>query len=484
MLWAERTRRGPDRRAVFDDARGWLSAGELDEETRHTAYGFAAAGLRPGDRILMSAKASVALATAHVAALRLGLVVVPMNTGYIAREIAHLVADAAPRAAITDDAGRLGSVAAASGAPLALRGMIEAGALTLEVDDADSSPEPSLEPLLDQAAPADPALVVYTSGTTGKPKGAVLTHGNLLASIQALRLAWRWTADDLLVLPLPLFHVHGLGIGLHGALATGSPVVLGAPTQPDALAGALSHHDATMLFAVPTIYARLVAAGEASSLGALRLAVSGSAPLPAELHDAIRVASGQRVLERYGMTETLMIASNPYEGERRPGTVGFPLPGVEVRLAAEGPAEILVRGPNVFSGYLGLPEATASAFEGGWFHTGDVGSFDSDGYLRIVGRQSELVISGGYNVYPREVEDVLRSHPAVADAAVVGRPHPDWGEEVVAFAELRPGAVATEEELLEHAAGQLAAFKRPKSITIVEELPRNALGKVRKGELA
>jgi acyl-CoA synthetase (AMP-forming)/AMP-acid ligase II len=447
----------------------------------------------------MSARPSVALAAAHVAALRAGLVVVPMNTGYQPREIAHLVRDARPRAALADDRSRLLTIAEHVVEPLRLAGLIAEGEITAVA--ALASPGDGTTLLLDAAEPDDDALIVYTSGTTGTPKGAVLSHGNCLASVEAVRSAWHWERDDLLVLPLPLFHVHGLAVGLHGSLAAGSAVVLGAPTTPAELAAALGHHHASLLFAVPTIYSRLAGHGQAAALGRLRLAVSGSAPLPAELHGALAAASGQAVLERYGMSETLMLTSNPYEGERRPGTVGVPLPGVELRLADGGrgvtgdagsgtgadtgeDGEILVRGPNVFGGYLGPPELSAGCFEeGGWFCTGDVGRLDPDGYLRIVGRASELVVTGGYNVYPREVEDVLRTAHGVADAAVAGEPHPDWGEAVVAYVEALPGERLNEAALQAHIAPQLAAYKRPKRIVVVEALPRNSLGKVVKSEL-
>jgi malonyl-CoA/methylmalonyl-CoA synthetase len=240
-----------------------------------------------------------------------------------------------------------------------------------------------------------------------------------------------------------------------------------------------------MLFGVPTIYARLTTKGR--QLRRLRLCVSGSAPLPTDLHRVFEEASGQRILERYGMTETLMNSSNPYDGERRAGTVGLALPGVELRLdqeADDGAGEILVRGPNVFGGYWERPEATAAAFDGAWFRTGDLGRFDPDGYLRIVGRKTELVISGGFNVYPREVEDALREHVGVADAAVIGWPHPEWGEQVVAFVEpTAHGATVSEADLIAFAAERLAPYKRPKVIRVVAELPRNALGKVVKADL-
>ena len=319
----------------------------------------------------------------------------------------------------------------------------------------------------------------YTSGTTGRPKGAVLSHGNLLSSVEALLLAWRWTADDRLVLALPLFHMHGLGVGLHGTLAAGASAVLVPRFEPDAVFDAIATHEATLFFGVPTMYARLVTSPRAGELRRLRLCVSGSAPLPADLHERVEAASGQRVLERYGMTETVMLVSNPYDGERRPGTVGLPLPGVELRLS-EGAGEVLVRGPNVFGGYRNRPEANAEAFdEDGWFRTGDLGALDADGYLTLVGRAKELVISGGYNVYPREVEDVLRLHPDVVDAAVVGTPDPNWGEVVTAYLEVAdPEAAPDLDDLALDE--RLAPYKRPRIIHVVEALPRNALGKVQK----
>ena len=296
-----------------------------------------------------------------------------------------------------------------------------------------------------------------------------------------MRLAWRWTREDRLVLALPLFHVHGLGVGLHGTLTTGASAVLRPRFAADDLFDQAAQHEATLWFGVPTMYARIAESPRLAELRRFRLCVSGSAPLSPELFGTIAEQGGQRIVERYGMTETLMNVSNPYDGDRRPGTVGFPLPGVELRLAEETD-EILLRGPNVMSGYWERPEADAEAFtEDGWFRSGDVGASDEDGYLRIVGRRKELIISGGYNVYPREVEDVLRGHPGVADAAVVGVPDSTWGERVTAFVEAEG---VGEQELLELAAQQLAPYKRPKQVLFVDALPRNALGKVVKAQLS
>ncbi len=426
-----------------------------------------AAGLARGDRLVLTAAPSLDLVVAHVAALRLGLVVVPVNAAYGQREVAGIAADCRPSAAVVDAADRGRWVSDAAPGPVVVTGP-------------DVALPGTAAPPLDDLGPADPALLVYTSGTTGAPKGAVLSHGNLLAAAEAVRLAWRWTPEDRLVLALPLFHVHGLGVGLHGTLTAGASLVLRPRFEVGDALDSLAAHDASLWFGVPTMYSRLAASDRLGELARLRLCVSGSAPLSPELWTAVAERGGQRILERYGMTETLMNVSNPYDGERRPGTVGLPLPGVDVRLD-EGTDEILLRGPNVMSGYWERPDATAEAFTAdGWFRSGDVGRHDDDGYLRIVGRRKELILSGGFNVYPREVEDVLRSHPAVRDAAVVGRPDPEWGERVTAFVEAEG---VSEQVLLDLAAGALAPYKRPRQVVFVDALPRNALGKVVKAQL-
>jgi malonyl-CoA/methylmalonyl-CoA synthetase len=457
--WVERWAVDLDRRVLWDGARGWVTAGELEDASRRVAGRLQGAGLEPGDRVLFSAGPSIDLVAAHVGALRAGLVTVPVNTAYTEREVAHVVGDARPRAAVVDDPARLA----------AAEGVVVVGP---EVDLPDAEPS-----VLDQAGAGDLAHLGYTSGTTGSPKGAALSHGNLLANNVALEEAWRWTADDRLVLALPLFHAHGLCNGVHGTLLAGASAVLLPAFDPDAVLDAARDHEATMFFGVPTMYHRFARTPRVAELGGLRLCVSGSAALPADLHRELEAATGSAVLERYGMTETNMLVSNPYEGERRAGTVGFPLPNVEVRLADDG--EVEVRGPNVFGGYWERPEASADAFTAdGWFRTGDLAEYDPDGYLRILGRSKELIITGGYNVYPREVEDVLATHPAVAEVAVVGQPSEEWGETVVAYVvaagPLDPDAV------LAHAAELLAPYKRPRRLEVVDALPRNALGKVQK----
>jgi malonyl-CoA/methylmalonyl-CoA synthetase len=470
--WARHFAATPERLALADERGAELTYGALDAATRRAAGRLSGAGLHTGDRVLVSAEASLELVVAHVACLRLGLVVVPANTAYRAAELAHLVGDARPRAAIADDAARADALRAADPT---LKVVTPALALS------DAAPPP-----LDATPPEAPALIGYTSGTTGRPKGAVLSHANLLASVESLRLAWRWSPADRLVLALPLFHMHGLGVGLHGTLHAGASAILVPQFEPDAVVRAGAR--ATLFFGVPTMYHRLVAAGAAKDLAALRLCVSGSAALPADLHAAFDRASGQRILERYGMTETAMLVSNPHDGERRPGTVGLPLPGVELRLSQgprshpAGPVQIEVRGPNVFAGYWERPDANAEAFTSdGWFRTGDLGELDEAGYLRITGRARELIISGGYNVYPREVEDALRAHPAIADAAVVGTPSAEWGEVVTAYVE---GAAPPDvTELRRFLADRLAPYKQPRLLHALDALPRNALGKVQKHRL-
>jgi len=463
--WVQHWASNPGQRLLFDDRSGWLSAGEFEERTSRVAGRYRAAGLAGGDRLLLSAPSSVDLAVAYVAALRLGLVVVPVNTAYQEREVTHVVADASPAAAVVHDPDQAAWVAAASARSIPVFGP--------EVDLLDGPADD-----LDEAAADDPAVLLYTSGTTGPAKGAPLSHRNLLASAEAVGMAWQWTPEDRLVLALPLFHLHGLGVGLVGTLTAGASVVLQPAFRLNDLLDAVDRHRASLFFGVPTMYGRLAASPRLAELDRLRLCVSGSAPLPVDLHLAIAEGAGQRVLERYGMTETVMNVSNPYVGERRPGTVGFPLPGVELRLGPDTD-EILLRGPNVFAGYWHRPDATAESFVDGWFRTGDVGAVDDDGYVAIVGRRKELIISGGYNVYPREVEDVLRAHPGVVDVAVVGARDQEWGEAVVAYIE---GDVV-EAEVLAFARTRLAPHKRPKRVHRRDALPRNALGKVVKGEL-
>ena len=464
--WSKRWASGASKPTLWDAGTGWITRDDLAQRTKAAAGRLYGAGLRKGDRVILSAAASVDLVVAHVAALRLGLIVVPVNGAYQQAELAHIVGDADPRAAVVDK-------------PEWVRWLAElAPEMTVVSPRLDL--EEATAPSLDQLSSGDPALLGYTSGTTGVPKGAVLTHGNLLAGAESVRIAWRWTPDDRLVLALPLFHMHGLGVGLHGTLLTGASAVLLDGFSPDAVLDAAQAHNATLFFGVPTMYTRLAQSPRVGELASLRLCVAGSAPLSADLHRRLEEAAGVRVLERYGMTETIMLVSNPYDEERRAGTVGFPLPGVELRLAPDS-GEVLVRGPNVFAGYWRRPDATEEAFDQDrWFRTGDLGEFDQAGYLKLRGRAKELVISGGLNVYPREVEDALRSHPEVDDVAITGTPDEEWGELVTAWVVPTPGQAPKLTDLRSHLEGVCADFKHPRLLHLVDELPRNALGKVQK----
>ena len=485
--WTAALGADPDRPLLWGSIDGgparWVARGEFLDRTERLAARLAGAGLVDGERLLLSGPSTVDLAVAHVACLRLGLVVVPTNGSYREAELAHVIADCTPRAALVGHDGWAELLAGLD--PDLLVAQLVDPFPDVPADDGTAA-------LLDVSLPGDPAIIGYTSGTTGRPKGAVLTQANLLAGAQSVRVAWRWTEVDRLVLCLPLFHMHGLGVGLHGTLLAGASAVLQSGFAPDDVLDALDVHDATMFFGVPTMYHRLADHNRVDLLGGLRLCVAGSAPLAAELHVRLAERAGVSVLERYGMTETVMLVSNPFDDDRRPGAVGIPLPGVDVRLAdgSDGPVgEILVRGPNVFAGYWGRPEATAEAFvvdpDGGdpWFRTGDLGAVD-DGYLAIVGRAKELIISGGLNVYPREVDDALILHQAVAEVAVAGVPSPEWGEEVVAWVVPVDGRECpTAADLRSYAGDHLASYKLPRQVVAVDALPRNALGKVVRHEL-
>jgi malonyl-CoA/methylmalonyl-CoA synthetase len=444
---------------------GWdpsrvVDGAALDGTTARLAAALAAHGVGPGDRVLWSARATLESVQALLGVLRAGAVLAPLSPSARAPEVAHVVTDAGPRVAICDD-----DRADVFGPGITVLRM---EALEREAERTDTVTLPELQP-------GDDALVVYTSGTTGKPKGAVHTHASLLAGTSSVLQAWAWEPTDRLILCLPLFHVHGLCAGLFGTLAAGaSAVVFDRFEEPAILAAA---PESTMFFGVPTMYHRLAASGRSEELAALRLCVSGSAPLAADLWHRL-ADTGVAVLERYGMTETLLTLSNPLAGERRPGSVGVPLPGVDAAVDdadEQGVGELLVRGASVCRGYWGRDARRP----GDWFATGDLVSVSGDGYVTVRGRRTELIITGGHNVYPAEVEAVLSRHPGVAEVAVVGVPSAEWGETVVAYVVGDPDVAS----LHELAAAELAPFKCPREVRRVDALPRNALGKVVRGEL-
>ena len=438
-----------------------LDRSALRERTAAVAGGLAQLGVRPGDRVGLYAANSSEWILAYLGTLRTGAVLVPFNPAYREAEVEHILGDSDPVLVIADGE-RLAAVERR-------RPTVRLEALPQD----EPPPPPSLEP-------GSPALIIYTSGTTGRPKGALLDHGNLLAQARGAIEAWRWTDADRLVHALPLFHLHGLAMGLNGSLLAGADLTL-VGFDPARVVAELSS-GATMFFGVPAMYQRLCEHLEQhpADLSRVRLFVSGSAPLPPELFRRCERLLGQAPLERYGITEGGIVVSNPYDGPRQPGRVGHPLPGVEVRLG-DGD-EIQLRGGQVFGGYWRNPTATEEAFADGWFRSGDVGELAEDGSLAIRGRTKELIISGGFNVYPREVELVLESHPGVSEVAVVGLPSERWGEEVTAFVvpgQGRPDA----EELIAYAQERLAKFKCPREVRFVRELPRNAMGKVQRSLL-
>jgi malonyl-CoA/methylmalonyl-CoA synthetase len=506
----------PERPAIFFDGKA-LSYGALAAEVECFARALLAWGLRPGDRVALFLENSPSFAVAYLGTHLAGGIVVLVNTQYRQTELSHILNDAGVRLCVTGTAGarELARVAAPTLEALVIAGGGAAGKTSGKAARAsESQPERiAWDDFLarageasDTLAPPDPdapALIGYTSGTTGRAKGALLLHRNLAANAAAVTQAWHWTGEDRLLLVLPLFHAHGLMVGLHGTLLTGASAVLRRKFDAtDVLATLHRDPSITLFFGVPTMYARLLAEAEAERSDGPRapahlprLFVSGSAPLSQQLFGDFERVFGQRILERYGMTETVMNLTNPYKGERRSGTVGGPFPGQEARVvevAGRFPlppgviGEIEVRGPHVFSGYWNRPDATAEAFSPeGWFKTGDLGWVSDDGYYTITGRARELIISGGYNVYPREVEEVLAAHPSVAEVAVLGAPDADLGEQVVAVVVPKVDAPApAEEELVAFCRERLASYKKPRRIVFADALPRNALGKVIKHLLA
>ncbi|MFT4025444.1 MAG: AMP-binding protein [Novosphingobium sp.] len=460
-----------------------LSWADLDRETGRYAARLRALGAAPGDRIVVQVEKSPQAVLLYLAAQRAGLVFVPLNTAYTAAELDYFLGDAQPAIVVCRPAD-LSEVAAMAG---------EAEVVTLGDDGTGTL----LDGLTDETAPVavrqsdDIAAILYTSGTTGRSKGAMLSHGNLLSNALTLKDLWRWSADDVLVHILPIYHVHGLFVAIHGVLAVGATMIFHRGFDPAAVIADFAR--ATVLMGVPTHYTRLTAAPGLSpeSCAAMRLFVSGSAPLLAEAHERFAAKTGQRILERYGMTETGMITSNPYDGARVAGTVGYALPGVAVRIRGEAgalvpagePGVLEVRGPNVFKGYWRNPEKTAQEFTAdGWFVTGDVATQEADGRVTLVGRAKDLIIAGGLNIYPKEIEEAIDALAGVEESAVIGIPHPDMGEGVVAVVARRAGTDLSEAAILQSLTG-LARFKQPRRVIVVDALPRNAMGKVQKAAL-
>jgi len=445
-------------------------------------------GLKPGDRVAAQVEKSPEALALYAACAQAGLVFLPLNTAYTVDELTYFIENSGAALIVCDEKNeaKLTPVGAQLGA-------------RVETLNADGSGT-----LMDQAAamPAsfatvdrdsdDLAAFLYTSGTTGRSKGAMLTQNNLLSNAQTLVSEWRFTADDVLLHALPIFHTHGLFVATNVTLAAGGSLIFMPKFDQDQIIARMP--DATTMMGVPTFYTRLLddARFTRALTDHMRLFVSGSAPLLAETHVQFEDRTGHRILERYGMTETNMNTSNPYDGERRAGTVGKPLPGVELQICdTDGNAlpqgdigEIEVRGPNVFKGYWQMPEKTAAELrDNGYFITGDLGRIDKDGYVHIVGRNKDLIISGGYNIYPKEIELVLDDQPGVLESAVIGVPHPDFGETVLGVIVAEPGAAPDPEAMMEAVRQSLARFKHPRKLVVVDALPRNTMGKVQKNIL-
>ena len=452
-----------------------LTFGDIDDRSNRMAWTLAGRGLVAGDRLAVFLANRVEFIDLYLACIKLGVIFVPVNVLYREREIRHILSDAAPSAVVTSEDLREHLVDAET--------VWLVGALVAESAGASAARPPHV------ASGDDPAALVYTSGTTGASKGAILTHHNFAANTANLLASWQVTAADRLLCVLPLFHVHGLGNALHCWLASGCTMRLLERFEHEHALETFEAFQPTLFFGVPTMYVRLLSSDPARAAAAgrgMRLFVCGSAPLPAPVLEQFRELFGHTILERYGMTETLMNISNPYAGERRAGSVGMPLPGVSVRIVgtdgkhlADGEAgELLIRGPNVCAGYWRRDDATRAAFTDGWFHTGDIGVRASDGYYTLQGRRSDLIISGGFNIYPREIEESLTELPGVREAAVIGQPDAVRGEVPIAY--LVCDDTPDPEVINSALRRQLASFKIPRGYVRVDSLPRTALGKVQR----
>lgn len=458
---------------------------DLAARSAQIANALVAAGCQPGDRVAAQVDKHWHVLALYLACLRAGLVYLPLNTGYQRAELAYFFGDAEPRVIVCNESN-LGVIAALEHRATVLT-LTELSARA----DAESASFATIE-----RAPDDLAAILYTSGTTGRSKGAMITHRNLATNGMALVESWNFTRADVLLHALPIYHVHGLFVATHCALLSGSRMLWLPKFDAKEVIPLLSH--ATVMMGVPTFYTRLLAepAFTRERCATIRLFVSGSAPLLAETFDAFEARTGQAILERYGMTESGMITSNPLAGARVGGTVGMPLPGIEVRVTGDDGAaleagaigSVEVRGPNIFKGYWRMPEKTREEFTAdGFFRTGDMGQWvphgPGRGYLQLVGRAKDLIITGGLNVYPKEIEERIDAMDGVVESAVVGIPDPDFGEAVAAVIVARPGHTLSEASVIGALKGEIASFKVPKRVFFVTELPRNAMGKVQKKEL-
>ena len=447
------------------------------------------AGVEPGHRVAMQCEKSIEALALYLACLRVGSLFLPLNTAYMPAEMDYFVGDAEPTIVVSSiqAADQLAPICANHNATLFTLGENSDGTLM------DAARVAGTDCVIAERGPDDLAVILYTSGTTGRSKGAMLSHKNLLSNAESLSEAWRFTSEDRLLHALPIFHAHGLFVAINVSLNVGASMIFLPKFDINVVMDKIG--SATTMMGVPTFYTRMLADERCNSknLSHMRLFVSGSAPLLAETHREFEAKTGQRILERYGMTETTMNSSNPYDGDRRAGTVGFPLPNIELRVVDPETGDELpkgdigsleVRGPNVFQGYWRMPEKTAEDFrDDGFFITGDIAKFDEDGYITIIGRSKDLVISGGYNVYPKEVETEIDDLDGVNESAVIGVPHPDFGEAVLAVVVPTSGVNLVADQITLPLQKRLAKFKCPKKVVFINALPRNTMGKVQKNEL-
>ncbi|WP_454615968.1 malonate--CoA ligase [Bradyrhizobium cenepequi] len=466
-----------------------ISYADLIARTGQMANVLVSRGVKVGDRVAAQTEKSVQGLVLYLATVRAGAVYLPLNTAYTLNELDYFITDAEPSLVVCDPskAEGIGAIAAKVGAKVETLGADGKGSLT----DAADKASPEFKTVA--RGNDDLAAILYTSGTTGRSKGAMLSHDNLASNSLSLVDYWRFTRDDVLIHALPIYHTHGLFVASNVTLFARASMIFLPKFDPDLIIKLMAR--ATVLMGVPTFYTRLLQnpALNKETTRHMRLFVSGSAPLLADTHREWSARTGHAVLERYGMTETNMNTSNPYDGERVPGAVGFPLPGVSARvtdpetgkvLPAETIGVIEIKGPNVFKGYWRMPEKTKSEFrDDGFFITGDLGKIDAKGYVHILGRGKDLVISGGFNVYPKEIETEIDGMPGVVESAVIGVPHADFGEGVTAVVVRQPGAKIDEATVLNGLEGRLAKFKMPKRVFVVDELPRNTMGKVQKNIL-
>jgi malonyl-CoA/methylmalonyl-CoA synthetase len=476
-------------KTAIETAAGRLSYGDLMSETGRMANALQARGVQRGDRVAVQVEKSVPALVLYLATVRIGAVFLPLNTAYTLKELDYFIGDAEPRLVVCDPSKREGIEAIAGRVEAAVETIDRAGKGSLvDLAGGESHAFPTAV-----VEPDELAAILYTSGTTGRSKGAMLTHANLLSNALTLKDYWQFTSEDVLIHALPIYHTHGLFVASNVVLLSAATMIFLPKFDAEEVLGLMG--GATTMMGVPTFYTRLLQhpglTPEATKH--MRLFISGSAPLLAETHREWRARTGHAILERYGMTETGMNTSNPYEGERIAGTVGFPLPDVEARVTDPESGRVLgtdeigmieVKGPNVFKGYWRMPEKTASEFRpDGFFITGDLGKIDGRGYVHIVGRGKDLIITGGFNVYPKEIESEIDAIPGVVESAVIGVPHPDFGEGVTAVVVPEKGAALDEAKVMAALEGKLAKFKLPKRVFFMDDLPRNTMGKVQKNVL-